>query len=166
MTEFLSNKNPNSENENKPGSNFNILKINNNNTKNIIKGKNKKNKEEKKNTFINTKDKLVIKSKTKAKTKQEKEIHNSTENNFHLKTVKNKNEYKPELNAKNLNDEELNNLVYDLALLIDKRTYFQYYWPLLMKKQLIFFTFLPSNDYNLKSIKILLFYFLFHYILQ
>ena len=39
----------------------------------------------------------------------------------------------------------------------DKRTYFQYYWSLLKKKQLILFTFWPANDYNLLTIKISLF---------
>ena len=58
---------------------------------------------------------------------------------------------------RNLNDEELNNLEYRLALKIDKRTYLQYYWSLLKKKQLILFTFLPSNDYNLFSLKLSLF---------
>ena len=56
-----------------------------------------------------------------------------------------------------MNDEELNSLEYDVSVLIDKRTYFQYYWSLLKKKQLILFTFFPSNDYNLFSIKICLF---------
>ena len=35
----------------------------------------------------------------------------------------------------------------------------QYYWSLLKKKQLILFTFLHNNDYNLISIKINLFLF-------
>ena len=58
---------------------------------------------------------------------------------------------------KNLNDEELNSLVYAIALKIDKRTYFQYYSSLLKKKHLILFTFCPNNDYNIPSIKIFLF---------
>ncbi len=56
-----------------------------------------------------------------------------------------------------LNDEELNSLEYKKACEIDKRTYFQYYRSLLMKKQLILFTFVSSNDYNLKILKISLF---------
>ena len=58
---------------------------------------------------------------------------------------------------RNLNDEELNSLEYTIALEIDKRTYFQYYWSLLKKKHLILFTFYPNNDYNIPSIKIFLF---------
>ena len=46
---------------------------------------------------------------------------------------------------------------YELAIEIDKRNYFQYYWSLLKKKQLILFTFIPTNDYNLTTIKISLF---------
>ena len=58
---------------------------------------------------------------------------------------------------KNLNDQELNSLEYPFALIYDKRTYFQYYWSLLKKKQLILFSFLPNNDYNVRTIKISLF---------
>ena len=56
-----------------------------------------------------------------------------------------------------LNDYELNTLEYELALEKDKRTYFEYYWSLLKKKNLILFTFIPQEDYNLLSIKISLF---------
>ena len=56
-----------------------------------------------------------------------------------------------------LNDYELNTLPYNLAVDQDKRTYFQYYWSLLKKKQLILFTILPANDYNLNSLKFALF---------
>jgi len=62
-----------------------------------------------------------------------------------------------ELKFQNLNDQELNNLEYQYAIKYDKRTYFQYYWSLLKKKQLILFTFFPNNDYNLVYIKIALF---------
>ena len=59
---------------------------------------------------------------------------------------------------KYLNDYELNNLDYKDALELDKRTYYQYYWSLLKRKQLILFSFLPNNDYNLRIIKITLFF--------
>ena len=61
------------------------------------------------------------------------------------------------INYGNLNDQEINSLEYDMAILIDERTYFQYYWSLLKKKHLILFTFLPANDYNLYTLKIALF---------
>ena len=48
----------------------------------------------------------------------------------------------------------MNSLKYEIAIKIDKRTYFQYYFSLLKKKQLLIFAFLPVNDYNLMTIKI------------
>ena len=85
--------------------------------------------------------------------------YKSTKHNFIMKTYSNDNleKFNNKPNPKNLNDEELNSLEYELAILIDKRTYFQYYWSLLKKKQLILFTFIPANDYNLFSVKICLF---------
>ena len=57
------------------------------------------------------------------------------------------------------NDEEMNNLSYNLALKYDKRTYFQYYFSLLKTNHVIFFTFYKNkNDYNSKIIKINLFF--------
>jgi hypothetical protein len=73
--------------------------------------------------------------------KETKNINKRSNNNFY----------------KNLNDQELNTLEYNKAIIYDKRVYFQYYWSLLKKKQLILFTFLPANDYNLLSLKIALF---------
>ena len=61
------------------------------------------------------------------------------------------------INYNTLNISELNNLNYKEALLIDKRTYLQYYIALIRKKQLIIFTFAPIDDYNLISLKIALF---------
>ena len=59
--------------------------------------------------------------------------------------------------AIDLNDEEMNTLEYEKAIIIDKRSYFQYYYSLLKKKHLILFIFLPNNDYNLIPIKFILF---------
>ena len=56
-----------------------------------------------------------------------------------------------------LNDEEMNTLCYKDALILDRRTYFQYYYSLLKKKHLILFIFLPTDDYNLVYIKLSLF---------
>ena len=57
----------------------------------------------------------------------------------------------------NMNEDELNSLEYEQALIYDKRSYFQYYWSLLKSNHLILFTFFPANDYNLTSIKLTLF---------
>ena len=61
------------------------------------------------------------------------------------------------INYKNLNIQELNILQYNVAILVDKRTFFQYYCALIRKKQIIIFTFVPIDDYNLVSVKISLF---------
>jgi hypothetical protein len=53
-----------------------------------------------------------------------------------------------------LNDQEINCLEYNQAIKIDKRTYFQYYFALLKRKQLILFAFFPNNDYNIIELKI------------
>ena len=71
--------------------------------------------------------------------------------------IKNTEMYLNKLKIKDLNDEELNKLEYEYAIIIDKRTYFQYYCSLLKKKHLILFSFYPANDYNLIAVKISLF---------
>ena len=64
-------------------------------------------------------------------------------------------------NQINYNDYELNNLSYEEALKLDKRTYFHYYFSLLRMKHILIFTFYTSNDYNSKIIKIILFLYFF-----
>ena len=59
------------------------------------------------------------------------------------------------------NEYELNNLDYEEAKTIDKRTYIQYYFCLLKRKQLLIFTFYTSTDYNSRLLKISLFLFSF-----
>ena len=77
-----------------------------------------------------------------------------------------KNDSKPleeekEIVFQELNDYEKNNLPYEKAKIYDKRTYLQYYLSLLRLKQLIIFSFCLSRDYNLKSVKINLFFLTF-----
>ena len=121
-------------------SQINIVRINNYHIKNLIQGKS------------NSKHDENISSKSPS-------LYRASKLNFIMKTYSNDNleKFNDYSNPKNLNDEELNSLDYDVALLIDKRTYFQYYWSLLKRKQLILFTFIPANDYNLFSVKICLF---------
>ena len=59
------------------------------------------------------------------------------------------------------NDYEMNNLVYEKALEIDNRTYFQYYISLIKRKELIIFIFYTNDDYNSRKIKISLLLFSF-----
>ena len=98
--------------------------------------------------------------------KKEKNENGKTITNYkpQIKTEKTvnifKNNHKKDRNSfkiKDLNDQELNTLEYKMAVNIDKRTYLQFYWSLLKKKQLILFAVLPANDYNIRSLKILLF---------
>ena len=56
-----------------------------------------------------------------------------------------------------LNALEYNDLEYNTALDLDKRTFLQIYYELIKRKQLIFFAFVPNNDYNLIVLKISLF---------
>ena len=58
-------------------------------------------------------------------------------------------------------DSELNELSYNSAIKIDKRTYFEYYLSLLRTKHLIIFSFYPTFDYNSQILKIFLFFFNF-----
>ena len=48
----------------------------------------------------------------------------------------------------------MNELEYNAAIILDKRTFMQYYWSLLKKKILILFVFYPQNDNNVRIIKI------------
>ena len=57
-----------------------------------------------------------------------------------------------------LNDYEKNNLPYQKAITVDQRTYWEYYKSLIKTKQLIIFSFFLSTDYNLRTIKICLFF--------
>ena len=97
-----------------------------------------------------------------SKAKKKKNIIYKNDINIYKHSIRKTSSTKKSLEKNNtiyydLNDLDLNNLQYEIALIFDKRTYFQYYWSLLKKKQLILFTFLPSNDYNLFSLKLSLF---------
>ena len=120
--------------------NINIIPINNINFAKNIKKKENKNR----NKNIIEKDIKIFRVPT-----EKNEKKNNKENKA--------NKLYNSLYKQNLNDQELNTLEYELAIIIDKRTYLQYYWSLLKKKQLIIFTFLPVTDYNLFSLKLALF---------
>ena len=98
--------------------------------------------------------KALIKINKKGLQKKGKQKYNK------IKTV-NKNTKSIIINEKSkireLNDEELNNLEYEIAKEVDKRTFFQYYYSLLKKRHLILFTFYLANDYNLILVKLSLF---------
>ena len=110
-----------------------------------------------KNKIILKKEKIEI-YKGKFKDLSYKKLNNiSSEKMINKNKKDNLGILKKDARYKYLNDQELNSLDYKLALEFDKRTLFQYYWSILKKKQLIFFSFIPANDYNLSTIKIALF---------
>ena len=56
------------------------------------------------------------------------------------------------------NDYELNSFSYEEAIMYDKRSYTQYYISLLKTKHPIYFSFIPTDDYNTMIVKICLFF--------
>ena len=75
----------------------------------------------------------------------------------------NQNELKFKENQKKITitnylDCELNSFDYQTSLKYDKRTFCKYYFSLLLSKNIILFSFYPVKDYNIKIIKITLFF--------
>ena len=104
---------------------------------------------------INLISKMKMKERIEILEKSERlKLSEKKDKNNNIKSIKETDEIE---NYKNMNDDELNSLEYEKALIYDKRTFFQYYWSLLKKEQLILFTFFPTNDYNLVSLKMTLF---------
>ena len=89
-------------------------------------------------------------------------IKNIIINNYNFPYNMNENQmFKMFLNIHIKSDFELNQMDYESAIKIDKRTYFQYYLSLLKTKHLLIFSFWPIFDYNSKILKIFLFFFNF-----
>ena len=137
------------------------------NNNNIIKNNNKAGK-----LMSSSSDLKQIKSegmeikKNKNKIKDEKRRHHTnkdynTKKNFNETEENNKKENLEtgyvDYKKKDLTDTELDDLEYELAIIYDKRTFLDFYWCVLKQNQLIIFTFLPMNDYNLIYAKIALF---------
>ena len=95
-----------------------------------------------KNENIKTINIINIKTSNKRKT-----------NGENTNKIKNEKDFLKDYKMADINDEQMNDLEYEIALIIDKRTYFQYYFSLIKKKQLLFFAFCPNNDYNLIAVK-------------
>ena len=149
-----------------------------------ISVKNKENKKKKKSVKPKTDDKrprapsqykfLVYNQKIEKKNStiifNKDNINNSLTNKTILKTTKIKNKQnQDELvmkineieNKKKLDDFELNELEFKEAIKQDKRTFFQIYFYFIKREHRIIFTFFNCNDYNLISIKLSRFIFLF-----
>ena len=152
-----------------------IKKIFMNLDNNNLTFKKKSNPVKKKLKQISMSNNILIKVKKKtnrlalANVKNETKNESKYDSTIKLRFVKRRNnniikkkvkfEIENEINTKinNYNDEELNSLEYKEALKIDKRGYCEYYYSLINKKQLIIFTFVSKNDYNLRVVKIGLF---------
>ena len=87
-----------------------------------------------------------------------KKKHN---NQFNRNILKRRTRKEKISNILEYTDSELNSLSYLDATKIDKRSFFQYYFSLLKKKQSILFSFYPNKDYNSQIIKSFLFFFFY-----
>ena len=81
----------------------------------------------------------------------------SSKNRFSETTEKNNIRINTEMNEnieeESLDNYELNNLEFDKALELDKRSFIATYWSKLRREHLILFTFFVRNDYNLTFVK-------------
>ena len=125
----------------------------------ICLNKKRESTEPKKNIINNKTNINIIKIKNlqikKYNRKKKKHIKKQSNNNIFYHNGYNENKILKGINK--LKDQELNELKYEEAIELDKRTFCQFYFSLLKKNQLILFTFFAFDDYNLFSIKVCLF---------
>ena len=84
----------------------------------------------------------------------------NSKNNFDNKIIKER-YIKETQEQKEYDDYEMNSISYEEALKKDKRTYCQFYLSLIKVNHILIFTFFIKGDYNPRSIKICLFFFIF-----
>ena len=118
--------------------NKNIIKFNQNN-KSQIQQKPKLNSNSNSNSFANVLDNIKIKILYKKKIKG---------------TIKYNKKEAPKKTKREYSDYELNELEFEEAKKLDRRSLCKVYWQTLQREHLIFFTFFNCNDYNLLSVKI------------
>ena len=146
-------KKRNKENDNKKidkNKNPKII-LSNNDTKHINEENNAINKLKNKKHKNKIKEEKVMNTIKDHETKKTIQITEDITNRKHFS--ENYNDYR----MKNLTENELDDLDYELALIYDQRTFLQFYWSVLKQNQLLIFTFLPMNDFNLIYAKIALF---------
>ena len=129
------------------------------NFNNILKGeKNEKNKKQIKNKINNNKDNLSEhKNLSNQNSAKKLNFLEENQNNDLFKNLSDKGSKKSESEKEELEeltDYELNDLEYDEALELDNRTFLNIYWYLLKRENIILFTFINRNDFNLLSIKL------------
>ena len=144
----LKNKKTNMENVNNKKN-----KIQNPPTKEKKKKSKKKNKKQKRRKKKESDNKIIVFSNEQNKT-------NSLMSSKYIPNTNNTNNTNIDYNL-DYTDSELNSLPYNEAIILDKRTYWQYYVSLLKKYHLLLFSFYPNKDYNSRIIKIFLFFFFF-----
>ena len=106
----------------------------------------------KKNTlFLIKRSKTKVKINKKRALKKYKSIRSNLNNDNNI-NYDEKNKY---------TDLEMNEFDYKTAIILDKRTYFQYYVSLIKRKQLICFAFCQGLDYNIFQVKVCLLLFSF-----
>jgi len=141
--------------------NFSLQKKKINKKKKGIKSifTNKNEKKEKKNKNESSKNTLIGSNKS-FKLKGSKLKNKISTCDSDIKIINFKKEKKMQSSSRsnqiknyNYNDEELNKLEYEEALIIDKRGYLEYYYSLLRQNNLVIFTFFQKTDYNLPMIK-------------
>ena len=81
------------------------------------------------------------------------EVYNQNSKDLILRKTKKKN-LLSYFKGNNFGDFELNELSYVKAVIYDKRSFFYFYWQLLRREHLIFFTFFSWDDYNILAIKL------------
>ena len=149
----------------------NLIETNSNKSKNKIKKKSLFQIQNYNNINIIRNTNIILGNDKKAKIKYNKHVVKKTisrksNTDIEIYPFKEKKNIIGKLQSNNLkglkyNDLELNTLLYEEAILIDKRTYWQYYLSLIKTKHIVLFIFIPYNDYNLITIKISLFIFNF-----
>ena len=105
--------------------------------------------------IINKKDLIKEKEEEKEEEKNVKKLK-TQKNNFFYLTILIKNIVYEE-RRKYLSNNELNNLPYKYALLIDNRNKSKFYWSLLKEKNKIISMLLNNKDFNISTVKMYLF---------
>ena len=126
---------------------------------------NKNRRKKRKENFLilsNDKNENQSSSERNIQYKKKKNNKSNLETKQTLKNKKEKKRYKKYKEILEFNDNEINLLEYEKAIIYDKRSFIQYYMSLLRTEHLFVFSFYCNkNDYNVQIIKIFLFFFFF-----
>ena len=107
--------------------------------------------------LMTTENEIIDKKDETNKIKMDDKIKNIKEEKIKEDDIQIKDEKAILEKYKALTEVEVNTLDYEIAVIVDKRTFCQYYLCLLKREHLIIFTFITTDDFNLRQIKILLF---------